>query len=221
MRTIKILSVFAVVASLFFAASSFALLANTEYIDFTGWDDTLIDNGPGQTFFDVFPSTPGVDVFVQATGDFSRESRFAAGWISDALRNPNEADNFRFTFSQSIPELVIKMATVDRQEAVDVIGVGPEMYFHDSGAFPNLVPIGGAGLAVIGDGVGQGPAGAAMGEVTTGAQMGLPVLVRHRNLFNFADKFEFFMVGKIVPEPGSFSLFGLGLLGLLGLRKRG
>jgi hypothetical protein len=51
--------------------------------------------------------------------------------------------------------------------------------------------------------------------------MGLPVIVRHSTVGNFKNKFEFFMIGTVVPEPSSFALFGFSLLGMLALRKRG
>jgi hypothetical protein len=221
MRTIKVLSALAVVASLFFTAPSHALLMNTEYIDFSGWDATQIDNGGGQLFTDVFSSLPGVDVFVQATGNFSRASKFQNGWIHDGLLNSNESDTFRFTFSSTVPDLVIKTATVDSQEAVDIMGVGPEMYFHDSGAVPTISPLGTSGITIVGTSTGQGATGASKGETTSLAQMGQPVIVRHRTLGNFRNKFEFFMVGRVVPEPNSFILIGFSLLGVLALRKRG
>lgn len=224
MRTIKVVSLFAILVSLLVVTPSQAFLADVEFIDFSGWDHTLIDNGPGQTFTDVFPFLPGpaIDVTVAATGDFSRESKFTAGFINDALLNPNDADNFKFTFSRSIPNLVVRYLTVDSQEALDIIGVGPETNFHNDGAVPNILPIGGAGIAIIGNGVGQNPlTGASSGDVTTGAQMGLPVIVRHRNLGTFIDKFEYFKIGTFVPEPGSTGLLAFGLIGLLGLRKRG
>lgn len=213
MRTYKATSVFAVVLTLLFAANAFAALPNVQYFSFAGWDSSLIDNGPGQTF----NVGNGINVTVQGFGDFTVPSEattatsFRSGHLVSGDRN-----QFHFTFDTSLP-VVIKTATVDLDEQVEIIGVGPETYVNMSGGAPTVTPIT-SGIEIQGTGYGTGT-GAAMGETMTYAQINQAVIVRHDSLRN--NKWEFFMVGTTIPEPNSVGLLGLGAFGLiLGGRKR-
>lgn len=209
MRTIKSTSVFALILSLFIAATSFAAIPNVEYFDFSGWDASLIDNGPGQTF----NVADGVNVTVQGFGDFTTPSLWnGASFMSGHLQS-GDRNQFHLTFDTSLP-LVIKTATVDANEQVELIGVGPETYVHLNGAAPLLSDVGTSGIEIQGAGFGVG-AGAAAGETMTFAQQNLAVIVRHDSLFN--NKYEFFRVGTTVtvPEPNSIALIGLGAIGLV------
>lgn len=207
MRTIKSTHVLAVVLSLFIAASSFAAIPNVNYFDFSGWDSTQIDNGPGQTF----NVAPGINVKVQGFGDFTTPSLWNGVSFMSGHLNPNDRNQFHLTFDTSLP-LVIKTATVDLDEQVEIIGVGPETYVHMNGAAPTLTAIGTSGIEIQGTGYGVG-VGAAAGETMTFAQINQAVILRHDSLFR--DKYEFFMVGTVVPEPNSVALIGLGAIGLI------
>ena len=71
----------------------------------------------------------------------------------------------------------------------------------------------GTGIAITGTGFGISPTGAAFGETLTGevttatlTYFGQPTGV---------NKFGQWMVGRLVPEPNSIALLGIGGLGLL------
>lgn len=207
MRTIKSTSVFAVILSLFIAATSFAAIPNVEYFDFSGWDASLIDNGPGQTF----NVGSGINVTVQGFGDFTTPSAWNGASIVSGHLESGDRNQFHLTFDTSLP-VVIRTATVDANEQVEIIGVGPETYVHMNGALPLLSDVGTSGIEIQGSGFGVG-SGAADGETMTFAQQNLAVIIRHDSLFR--EKFEFFMVGTVVPEPNSIALIGLGAIGLV------
>ena len=206
MRTFKFTTVFAVMLSLLLTAPTFAAFPNVNFFDFSGWDSNMIDNGPGQTF----NVAPGLNVTVRGVGDFTHPSQWTGSYIRSGHTTANDRNQFLFTFDTSLP-VVIRTATVDLDEQVEVIGVGPETYSHNSGGMPTLTPIT-SGLEIQGTGYGTGT-GAAHGEVLTFAQINQAVYVRHDSLFR--DKWEFFKVGTVVPEPNSIMLLGLGAFGLL------
>lgn len=223
MRTIKFEGVIAVAAILFAATQATASMVETHYIDFTGWDSSLIDDGPGQTFTDVYPALPGppVDVFVKAIGDFTVPSDFAFGTIRDALMQIDETHVFEFTFNRSVG-IVIETNNVDSQEFVGIRGEGPETYMHESGAAPIITPTtDGLGIDISGTGVTLDPVtGAAKGTTTTMAATGTAISVTHTSL-GFDNKWELFRVGiTVVPEPNSMGLCGFGTLGLLLFRRQ-
>ncbi len=215
MRTLKFAALFAVLSTLAAAAPSFALLSDVSYFDFAGWDVAQVTNAAGQDF----NLGGGLSVNVRVDGDLTTDPIYSGGWIRSGHLNANDTNRFRFTFTGNVNQLVVKTATVDKFEEFDIIGVGPETYFHHAGSAPNISSIGTSGIELMGTATGIGPMGAAFGETTTSAQVNLPVIIRHTSLR--ANKWEFFMVGRTVPEPSTYGLLGLSLLGLLGLRKRG
>jgi len=211
MRTFKSTSVFAVVLSLLAVASSFGQFGfgpgAVTYFDFTGWDAAQVQSASGQTFMDIIP---GVDVTVTGIGDFDFASGFNGSNITVGHADAGDSALLLFEFDTTMP-LVIKQSTLDPQETLEVFGVGPETYSNISGAAPTQSSSsGGSGLTLQGNGFG---ANVAIGETLTMAQQNQPVRVTYTALAN--NKFEFLMVGTIVPEPNSAALLGVGAIGLL------
>lgn len=216
MRTHKTLAIglFAICFSVVAAAPSFALLPDTVYFDFTGWDHNQVTAPGGQTFTDVFGD---IDVTVIATNASGFTFPTCASGMDIQSGNVTPGLNqFRFTFSESLL-LVVQSKTVDSQEVFGVFGINNESYFHDFGANPTVTPFN-SGIHIAGNGVGINPGGAARGETITGPSNLLTVT--HQGLPPFNNKFETFMVGTI-PEPSSMSLIGIGMFGMLmSFRKR-
>ncbi len=212
MRTNKFAACFAVAFSFVLAAttSSYGLLADTQYFDFSGWTHATVVSPAGQDF----NLGGGLTANVKAVGDFSFDSAFVAGAIRDGQLNANELNSYTVTFNQAL-QLVVKTATVDTDEIVTIVGGNPASYVHSFGAAPTITPLAG-GLQIQGNGFGISPTGAALGETRLGTTS--TVTFTHASLF--FQKYEFFMVGQIVPEPGSLGLLAVGLLGLLRFRKK-
>jgi hypothetical protein len=76
----------------------------------------------------------------------------------------------------------------------------------------------GAGVSITGNGVGISPTGASNGQILNGPTSTLTIT--HIPLGSFANKFEYYMVGVLVPEPASMSMVGIGLLGALSIFRR-
>ena len=210
MRTFKSTSVLAVVFSLLLAATSFGQFGfgpgAVDFFDFSGWVPSQVQSPGGQTF----AVGNGINVNVQGVGDFTVPSNFntVTNFIESGHLTSGDRNQYLFTFDTTLP-IVVKAATVDPDEQVEVIGVGPETYSHISGLVPTQTAIQ-SGLELQGNGFG---ANASQGLVISMAQQNLPFIVRHDSLNN--NKFEFFMIGTIVPEPNSAALLGVGAIGLL------
>ena len=215
MRSNKALAIglFSVCLSLVAAAPSFALLPDTLYFDFTGWDHDLVTSESGQTFMNVIGD---IDVTVMATNanGFTWDTRASGMDIESGNVTPG-TNTFKFTFTESL-RLVVQQKTTDSQEVFGVFGIGDEAYVHDFGAPPTVSDFN-SGIHIAGNGVGISPTGASRGETIVGPTNLLTVT--HQGLFN--NKFETFMVGTIIPEPSSCSLIGIGFFGMLmSFRKR-
>ena len=189
-------------------ASSFAGMSDVEYFDFSGWDDGLISNG-GQTFTDVCGD---IDVTVTSFGTFT--STGAAGTQVMTHHATPASASLKFTFSQPL-ELVVATNTVDADEVHSIFGVGPESYTHESGAAPTVATVG-SGISITGNGYGINPTGAAFGDTTTGPTAVLTLT--YEALGTTApglEKYGQWMIGKVVPEPNSVALLGIGGFGML------
>lgn len=209
MRTFKTTSVVAIVLSLLSAASTFGAFGGTEYFDFSGWDHSQVTSAAGQTFSVSTPGFGSANVNVKGFGPFTGGSSWtASNFIQSGHLDAGDRNQLFFTFDTTLP-IVIKAATVDQDEHIQVIGVGPEAYCHIGGLAPTQTAIT-SGLQIQGNGYG---ANAAQGEIITYAQQNQAVIVRHDSLA--ANKYEFFMIGTIVPEPNSAALLGVGAIGLL------
>lgn len=206
-----------------------ALLPDTTYFDFTGWDHNTIVS-TGQIFDDIHP---GFDVTVSASGSFSNgPSTFGGASIrsSHSIDAPDMDQIYTFDFTASdgvagmvtgpatsLP-LVVKTQTVDPQERVWINASGTESYHHDYGAPPTVSNFM-SGINIEGSGFGINEMGAALGETTTSGSQ-LNIHYRALSPINI-NKYEFTMVGTTgVPEPGSMSLLGFAVLGGLSLLRR-
>ncbi len=218
MRTFKSLVCFVVLSLV--SSSAFALLPNTQYFNFSAYDQTIAATPAGQNFVGV---VPGLNVNVKALGTFDVPVFFnAAGNFRAHYMTPTDPQGMtkeltlRFTFSQPL-DVVVKSGTVDGREKVKITSAGAESYFHDYGAAPTITPSG-TGIQIQGNGFGINPTGAARGEtLIPGVSL---VNVTYSVLAD--NKFEFFMVGRLVPEPSGLGAIGMGLLVFLRrLRSRG
>jgi hypothetical protein len=193
-----------------------ANLSAADYLDFAGWDHGQILNG-GQTFTDICGD---LDVFVEGVGAFDADSTFEmtmAGGDS-AIRSEITgagSQTFKFTFSTPI-DVFVDFSRLDSEEMLGVYGIGPEIYSHLSGNNPFQMPDN-SGVKLQGDGFGVN---AADGRVSSGPTSVLTI--SYSATIDGPTKYLDFNVGKLaVPEPGSFSLLGLGVLfGLQMLRRR-
>ena len=82
-----------------------------DYIDFSGWDHSLVTSGSGQVFTDV---VDGIDVTVKTIGSFDGPSSGNANGFSSFHTDPG-SHSFQFSFSQPV-SLVVNTLTVDRNE---------------------------------------------------------------------------------------------------------
>lgn len=211
MRTFKATSVFAVLLSLIVAASSFGAGFGygpnaSQFFDFSGWDHNLVTSGGGQTF----TVGSGINVTVTGIGDFDFASGFDGSNITLGHGDAGDSALLLFEFDTTMP-LVIKQSTLDPDETLEIFGVGPETYCHIGGLAPTQSSsAGGSALTLQGNGFG---ANVSAGETLTMAQQNQPVRITYNALNN--NKFEYLMIGTIVPEPNSAALLGVGAIGLL------
>lgn len=204
----NILSVAVILAAM--TAVSSAQLADTDYFEFTGWDDAIIDAG-GQTFTGLGVNgdvdvtvTINNDFFGPGTSTYSPGSRF----INIGQEDPG-SNSLIFNFSRPIFG-VVKVSTLDSQENISVFSTGAEVYAHTSGVVPTVTNIG-SDIQLNGNGLGLG--GTSQGEIWSGFQEVSRITVTHGALAG--NKFERIMVGQVVPEPNSAALLGIGAFGLL------
>jgi len=206
----NILSV-AVILAVMTAVSS-AQLPNTDFFDFSGWSDAVIDGG-GQTFTGLGVNGD-IDVTVTINNDFvgGGATSFSAG--SRFINLGHElagSDSIRFDFSRPIAA-VVKVGTLDSEENVSIFSTGNEIYIPTSGPAPSITSVG-SGIQLNGNGLGSG--GTATGEILAAGFAGTvsSVTVTHTALVD--QKFERIMVGQFVPEPNSAALLSIGAFGLL------
>ena len=119
----------------------------------------------------------------------------------------------RFTFSEPV-DLVVATKTVDPDEIQSIFAIGPETYFPGPGGAADVTP-NGSGISITGTGFGFGPNGSAFGETTSGPSSILTLNYQSLDI----DKYGQWMVGKVVPEPNSIALLGIGGIGMM-LRGR-
>ncbi len=192
--------------------SSFGIL------DFSDWDHSLISNG-GQTFTDICGD---IDVTVESIGKFDAPSTFRAtstgpGSTGPAIRSRHDVSgshSFRFTFSEPL-ELQVLTRFVDASEMVGVYGIGPEVYTQTRGSAASEA-IDGSGLKIQGTGYGVNSAD---GYVTVGPTHLLTLTYGSMN-GSGGTKYNEFNIAKVVPEPNSLSLLGIGALALFRRKRR-
>lgn len=207
MRTFNKFNIIVCAIVLGFCTSSFAALSDVEYMDFSGWDDSLIQGG-GQTFTDVCGD---IDVTVTSLGSFTSTSAIGTN-VTTHQATPDQA-TLKFAFSQPLANLVVATKTVDPEETHYIYGLGAENYVHDTGTAPTVSPAGGGtGISITGNAFGVGPGGSSFGETTVAGPTSVLTLT-YASLQD--DKFGQWMIGKVVPEPNSIALLGIGGLGML------
>lgn len=201
---------------------------NAQELDFTGWDSTALSmDGGSQTFSDICGS---IDVTVTANGEFDAPSQYAAtmdGSVISSEHAPSSmTEEHSFTFSFSSPfDVIVEVLSLDRSEEYEVSSQGAETYSNIVGMAPVVSTVG-SGLLLDGTGFGQGPNGAAIGQVAVDAPESGPfsVTVTYRADATSSNitKYGSFRLLKApsVPEPQSAALFGIGLLGMCGRIRR-
>lgn len=200
------------------SASAFQT-SSSEILDFSGWDHSAITSG-GQMFENVCGN---VDVMVTANGDFEAPSEFHStltGSVSSIQTQliPVGSQSYTFEFSEPI-SLVLDMDLLDTYESLAITTDGSASYNHGGGSMPMLTPID-DGLMLQGTAVGMGSDGAAYGNIPLGDTS--QVTMTYSALPSSFTKYGAFSLGKIavVPEPASFGLFWIGLIGLFGFGRR-
>jgi hypothetical protein len=214
MRKINTLAAVVVLA---LSSVTFAAPGDITWFDLTGW--TSIDNGMSNTFTDI-GGCVGCDMTVTAIGDFPLGNAATMGgeFLNAGHPTPNSSHSFRFDFTCS-DQYVVEVLTNDNEETVNVFMPGTENWSLVSGSSPVVSPIG-SGLMFQGVATGFGSPGVSNYQVYPSGDIST-ITVTHASL-DQPDKFEFFRIGKIesVPEPGTFSLIGMSLLGLIGMIRR-
>ena len=193
-------------------------------LDFSGWDHGAITGG-GQVFTDICGD---IDVTVTAEGVFDSDSTFAlttAGGET-AIRSEHVGageHTFIFEFSDPI-DLELDMRILDQNEVFTVTTNGTESYMHMSGSMPTVTaPYAtafGSGIQVEGASFGlDSLTGASSGLVKASGVTSLAVSYESLNVAGI--QYGEFQITKVVPEPGSLPLLGMGILGLVnGFRRR-
>ncbi len=192
--------------------NAFAGFSPVEYFDFTGWDHNLISNG-GQTFENICGD---LDVTVTSIGEFDAPTQIGiAGVTITTFHAVPGSNSLRFNFSEPV-KLVIASKTVDANEKQSIYTAGTETYMNTSGAAPIVTP-NGSGITIMGTAFRITPTGASFGETLTSPVSTLTLGYEALAI----NKYGQWMVGKLVPEPNSIALLGIGGLGLLmQFRKR-
>ncbi len=211
MRTFIARFVAASVAVLFAANAASAAVPSSalEYLNFAGWNHATIAAG-GQTFNDVYED---VDVTVTTIGTHPIASTYSAAGVLTG-RDVAGSHSFRFVFSRPL-DLVLEVNSVDRHETLSVFTTGTESYMHQFGGSPTVTTPSG-GIALNGVGFGVNPTGASKGQIITFADR---MTLSYQSSVSSPVKWERFRLATIVPEPNTFLMTALGLVGLA-LRNR-
>ncbi|MEM7284625.1 MAG: PEP-CTERM sorting domain-containing protein [Pseudomonadota bacterium] len=170
--------------------------ANAEWLDFTGWDESLITGG-GQTFNNVCGDTN-----VTVTGT---TSSFATSFSGDDIFIGGNTDSLSFTFTFDAPvNAMMDIHTLDSDEVLTITGGNPATYNHVFGNMPNQS----GSLVLSGTAYGISPTGASHGEIDLGTVSSFTVSYEALK----DNKFDRFSVGcsEVVPEPGTLMLILLG-----------
>ncbi len=211
MRTYNHISI-SVLFLLSLSVNAFAGFSPVEYFNFTGWDHDLISNG-GQTFEDICGD---LDVTVTSIGEFDAPTTIGVAGVTITTFHAQPGSNsLRFDFSEPV-RLVVASETVDANEKQSVFTAGTETYMNTSGAAATVTP-NGSGITIMGTAFRITPTGASFGQTLTSpvstVTLGYEALA--------INKYGQWKVGKLVPEPNSIALLGIGGLGLLmQFRKR-
>ena len=219
MRNFNI-ALLAVVVVLVASGSAFALIDDSDikYLDFTGWDDTLIA-GAGQTFVGLDAGSTAGTVDVTVTRSAGVASSLSGTTTIGTILALSGTQDFDFTFSKPL-RFIVHHRTTDKLEDVTLETTTPVGHMQIAGASVLQSPFTN-GLRVDGQAFGIPPSGgAAEGQFTAlGGASAMTYTVGSDN--DFYPQYDFFRVGVLIPEPNTSALAGIGLLGMvMSLRRR-
>ncbi len=188
---------------------------SAEVLDFSGWNHSQVSSSAGQTFDNI---SGDLDVTVNSVGAFDSDSTFEitmSGGVAAIRAEHTSAKSNSFVFHFSRPvDVYIEFTRLDTAELLGIYGIGPESFLHLGGLEPTTTPDG-SGIKLQGAGIG---ASAADGRVFSGPTSVLTVT--YQSTVDGLPKYLDFNVGTVVPEPSTFSMFGIALIGLLQLVRR-